>query len=110
MGLRLPASDSLLLAEFGVRLARIQPGQQNDGIELEVRSRIPAAIAGIHVGRVVVRRTHAMNACSIHGATDGGDIGARCLAALNCCFVGIASGALGCGECGEEYGKQGETE
>ncbi len=108
-GLRLPASDGLLLAEFGIRLARRRPGQQNSDIELEVGIRIPAAIAGIHVRDVILRRTHAMNAGSVHGATNGGDIGARCFAAFKCFFVGIASGALGRGECWEERGKQGQT-
>lgn len=51
-----------------------------------------------------------MNACSVHGATNGGDIGAGRFAAFNCFFVGIASGALGSGECWEERGKQGQIE
>lgn len=51
-----------------------------------------------------------MNACSVHGATNGGDIGAGRFAAFKCFFVGIASGALGRGECWEERGKQGQIE
>lgn len=64
-------------------------------------------MADVHVRDVVLRRAHAMNACNVHNAPDGGDVGARRFAGFERCGVGIAGGALGFGERWEVGRKQG---